>query len=239
MEFISRIKTCETREYVFFWEKYFNLKWEVDTLEFIKRNCDSNTHFYDIGSWIGPTALAAGAKGATVTAFEPDPKAYDELVKNIALNNFDIVAENKAVADKNITMNLHFDGAAGNSMSTLLKLQGGGSARVNCLSIDSLTPGAGKVKEVAKIDIEGFEYFLREDILLFVQRCSALNISLHPRAISGGKVMLWIKTAYFVHKLSWRFKMSLFFHIKQQILIAKNIFLKRPVKNFSISLELD
>ena len=68
-----------------FWNKFNAGTWEPETLDIIEEHTGPPVHFFDIGSWIGPTALHAAAQGASVTAVEADPRALEPLRRNIAL----------------------------------------------------------------------------------------------------------------------------------------------------------
>lgn len=81
-----------------------NLVHEESTTELFKKVVKEDNVVVDLGANIGYfTLLAArlvGKKGK-VYAFEPEPKNYDYLIKNIKLNDYEnIVALQKAVSDK-------------------------------------------------------------------------------------------------------------------------------------------
>ena len=78
----------------------FNLKWEVrnDTDKaIIQEVCAQKVYgetfsagmkVLDVGAQIGSFSVFAASKGASVRAFEPDPKNYATLLENLALNEF-------------------------------------------------------------------------------------------------------------------------------------------------------
>jgi FkbM family methyltransferase len=69
-----------------FWEMVTSDSWEPSTFKILQR-CLSKDHTYlDIGAWVGPTVLFGSQLAKSCYAFEPDPVAYDALVKNLKLN---------------------------------------------------------------------------------------------------------------------------------------------------------
>jgi FkbM family methyltransferase len=82
-----------------------NLVHETATTELFKKVVKEGNVVIDLGANIGYfTLLAArivGSKGK-VYSFEPEPKNYNYLLKNIKLNNYEnVIAIQKAVSDKN------------------------------------------------------------------------------------------------------------------------------------------
>lgn len=65
---------------------------------------DEGSLFLDVGSNVGSYAIWAGDCGASVWAFEPAPGAFQRLVENIRLNEFDIRAHNVALGQDTGTM---------------------------------------------------------------------------------------------------------------------------------------
>jgi FkbM family methyltransferase len=54
----------------------------------------------DIGAYTGFYAIAAAQRGATVTAYEPNPVVHRRLKDNVAANNVRVTCVRKAVSDK-------------------------------------------------------------------------------------------------------------------------------------------
>ena len=69
-----------------FWWRAGAGRWEPETFEILARYATSEDVFYDVGAWIGPTAIYAGRACRRVYTFEPDPVAYHYLLWNIHLN---------------------------------------------------------------------------------------------------------------------------------------------------------
>ena len=62
-----------------FWSGVNDGRWEPDTFRLFDRVLMPNWRFVDIGAWVGPTALYAARKVATVDAYECDPVALGHL----------------------------------------------------------------------------------------------------------------------------------------------------------------
>jgi FkbM family methyltransferase len=69
-----------------FWEKFSKWEYEPDTQALLKAFCTPNTVFIDIGAAYGSLSLTAAAYGADVWCFEPNPRVFEGLVRNISLN---------------------------------------------------------------------------------------------------------------------------------------------------------
>ena len=148
-----------------FWRNIYNT-WEHDTYESIIPHLSKDKIFVDIGAWQGPISLIAQKYSKQCICFEPDPIAYEYLVKNIELNGFtNIIAINAAVSNES---ELYI----GNN-----ELGGGGSSylrpqnSVKCPTI-SFPEILNKFNlnenniSVIKIDIEGYECELLQDPVL-------------------------------------------------------------------------
>lgn len=70
---------------------------DFSEMRFWRELLDKGSLFLDVGSNVGSYAIWAGDCGAKVWAFEPDPGAFQRLVENIQLNEFDICAHNMAL----------------------------------------------------------------------------------------------------------------------------------------------
>lgn len=84
-----------------FW-KGLEAGWEPQSVKIWAKLCKQSQMILDIGANTGVYALIAKAMqpNATVIAFEPLPRIYEKLQKNITLNSFHIKAECLAVANQ-------------------------------------------------------------------------------------------------------------------------------------------
>lgn len=85
-----------------FWRGFGN-SWEKESLKLWVKLCEESQVIFDIGANTGVYALVAKTinNNAKVYSFEPEPKYFDMLRKNIILNNFDIKSYRKAISDHN------------------------------------------------------------------------------------------------------------------------------------------
>jgi len=153
-----------------FWAALENGTWEPQTFDILDACLDAETTFFDIGAWIGPTTLY-GAQIARLTySLEPDPVAHAELLENVDLNSESswadsIVVINGAVAPRNGDTEIGSLGQPGDSMSSALFANlGGPTWSVLGVTLESMI-GMEAGRKLIKIDIEGGEYAIAEDIL--------------------------------------------------------------------------
>jgi FkbM family methyltransferase len=128
----------------------------------------------DCGANVGLFALKMASSGATVYAFEPNPYAYDELVKRTS--NFpNIICYNKAVAGEasEVKLFLHEhseqDQVKWSTGSSLLSYKGNVQKDnfhiVEAVDFIEFINSLGKKVMLIKIDIEGAEINLIERII--------------------------------------------------------------------------
>lgn len=72
--------------YTQYWRTLEELQWEPETILSIAKFAGPDWVFFDVGSWMGPTALCAASLGAKVFCFEPDPLAFERLARNVSFN---------------------------------------------------------------------------------------------------------------------------------------------------------
>jgi FkbM family methyltransferase len=151
-------------DHVDFWHNVSRAIWEQHTYTFLSRWLTPSTVYFDVGAWIGPTALYAATRCKEVVCFEPDPVAYGTLLGNIALNGLHNVRTYcVAMSDRfGVAKMSSFGAELGDSQTSLLNP---GRSRN---SIDAVTvsweafveSAALGLPGVIKIDIEGGEFRL-------------------------------------------------------------------------------
>jgi len=229
----STFTTSDNARYARFWEKLRTGKWrEVDTLAFIASNCDRDAVLYDIGAWIGPISLMAGARGATVYALEPDPVAHDALLQNVACNAFRITVINKAVSIDGTPLTLYVKKEKGDSETSALATNGTESLVVETVRLADLPGRDGRQRKVVKVDIEGYEYRLRADLAAFCHDADALHLSFHPRNLQS-RAEAWRETSALVAELADVFELSKPKRAGLQLKAAAYCFAPRP-HNFHV-----
>lgn len=166
-------------------------KWERKLVHFVERVSGPRTALYDIGAWCGPVTLIAAAKGARVVALEPDPVAFRALRGHLTLNGFDVDAREVAIGKERGTMRLYAHAEFGDSMTSAV-VPSASWIEVETVRLEDLPRFDGICTSILKIDIEGMEYVLADDILDFCRdRKCAVSLSCHPRNLwlSGRREM--------------------------------------------------
>jgi FkbM family methyltransferase len=172
-----------------FWTHIYESQWENQTFDAILPHLDKNKTFVDIGAWQGPISLVAQQYSKQCLCFEPDPYAYDYLVKNVQANGFDnIICENVAVSAES-KLNI---GASelGGGVTSFTKADN--SIECKTISIQQIFEKYNLTSEnvsVIKIDIEGYECELLKDPFW-----KTLNVNMH---ISLHGLFFQDKTTYF------------------------------------------
>ena len=156
-----------------FWSNFLN--WEQNDLDFVSQIAEENKIFIDIGAWIGPYTLIAASMGMKVYAFEPDKVAFQELKKNINLNNFkhkpEIFNFGLSKTDKKAYLYSNTDDF-GKSESGLINYKNQKNTKQTEIELKSFLQEIYKIKnhnsndkiKILKIDIEGGEFLFEKDI---------------------------------------------------------------------------
>lgn len=138
--------------------------WEYETTSIFLDLCKSANLVLDIGANTGTFTLLACLANprARVLSFEPVPRNFSRLLRNIQLNGFDSRCEafNIAISDWTGTADFHVPSLDVPASSSLdpngFRGISGELIRVTVNSIDAIVPPGVKV-DVAKIDVEKFE----------------------------------------------------------------------------------
>ncbi len=128
--------------------------------ELVKRNVNKGDVVLDIGAHVGYyTLLLARLVGeqGKVYAFEPDPKNFALLKKNVETNGYkNVIAEQRAVSENAGKAMLHIGGRSAHHSLLRNKYSSDRSVEVASVRLDDCIKG--KVNFI-KIDVEGAEYF--------------------------------------------------------------------------------
>lgn len=177
------IRVSPRTERAAFWRKAEAGGWEEATLRFVRDTTDADTTFVDIGAWIGPISLLAGARAKRVIAIEPDPVAARELEEIVALNDAPIEIWHAGIDAAKGSLRLYAKTGFGDTMTSSLGDPAGEAIGVAAVTFDDISAAiadsVGKV--VVKMDVEGHEFRVGEQLVAFARRHrAALNLSLHP-----------------------------------------------------------
>lgn len=145
--------------------------WEPEISHLVGQILKPGDVFVDIGANVGYDSLLGsslvGPLGRVI-AIEASPTTFAELKKNIALNkSTNIRAVNVAVSDREGTLDL-FDVSARNCGAATTLVERGGKliASVDALPLRQiLTPTEMRSVRLMKIDVEGAEQMILNDIL--------------------------------------------------------------------------
>jgi FkbM family methyltransferase len=179
--------------------------WEPHTFEVLKRNLDRETTYVDIGAWIGVTPFWASGKVKSVIAVEPDPKC-GEILDALGVDYPDVTILHGALSpDPRVT--IHAVGEFGSSETSILDIGDGETAEVPGLRLDDVMRLAGTGPVFVKIDIEGYEFRLEDEIAgLRTYPLRGLQLAVHPqlleRTLSGVPAWRRLKCAWRVWRLS-------------------------------------
>ena len=156
-----------------FWNNFSN--WEKKDLDFVTEVAEEDRVFIDVGAWIGPYTLIAASMGMKVYAFEPDKVAFQELKKNIKLNNFKHKPEifNYGLSKMDTKAYLYSNtNDFGKSESGLINYKNQKNTKKINIELRNFLQEIDKIKnyhlndkiKVIKIDIEGGEFLFEKDI---------------------------------------------------------------------------
>ncbi|HEY8154697.1 MAG TPA: FkbM family methyltransferase [Myxococcota bacterium] len=145
-----------------FWEDY-----ERNILTWWPDEMGPGRVFLDVGANVGLYSLAAAARGATVVAFEPNPRTRARLHANIRLNALEdrITVRPEALIDSVGTATLFADVHEGQKdanagvASLSSKNAAGRSIEVKTSTLDAIVEELGLARvDWIKMDIQGAEY---------------------------------------------------------------------------------
>ena len=164
-----------------FWDQ-FSDQWEPQTYNFFQRNLIKGSGFLDIGAWVGPTAFIATSLGAgNIKIVEPNPVNFFHLLSsqfnNDLMSNWFLV--NACVSNNNENKVIGpLRGITTGSSATNIRDQDQGGAQIISLKLGELLND--EEFSLIKIDIEGAEELILEDLRILANHNAAIWLSLHP-----------------------------------------------------------
>ena len=174
-----------------FWPRLPN--WEPETLEFFTKYLIKGTDYLDIGAWIGPTALLATALGARkIKAVEPNPINFMHLVttqvNNGLMQKWSLI--NACVSDTRTPSVIGpIKGILHASSATNIIDRDQDGVEIMSLKIKDLLQGRENYSLI-KVDIEGAEQYIIDDLSIFSTCNAAVWLSLHPPFIANKYLFL-------------------------------------------------
>jgi len=172
----SRYKVVDNR----FWDE-FESGWEPQTFRVFKHYLAPDVSYLDLGAFIGPTMLLAGACGCDkMVCVEANPLSFQQLKTNYRMNRkllppatfFNLCIYNKSGVD--VTF-------GGRDYSAACMI-GGSRWQIPSISLSDLLEKVGPFKHLfIKIDIEGAETRILSDMKRLADESNiAIYLSLHP-----------------------------------------------------------
>ena len=137
---------------------------ESALLEKMFSNIIDGDVIYDIGANIGVISLLLAGHPSTensvIQSFEPESKNYNQLKKNIMLNDMSksIIPHQLALGIEKGTIDLFVRGHAGEGRHSIAESKGStGTVSVNIESCSVFAESSGTIPDLVKIDVEGAE----------------------------------------------------------------------------------
>ncbi len=149
-------------------------------LEFLLRQVRPGDVVVDVGANVGLyTVFLAHAVGPSghVYAFEPEPRNFDLLCQNVALNRLNqVTTVNRAVSDRTGKAVLHLSkthGALHRMHPSRLCRQ---TVEVDCVRLDDFFNDPRQRVNLVKLDIEGHEYHALRGMQRVLSACPQLGV---------------------------------------------------------------
>lgn len=129
---------------------------EFEEMSFVLHFLRPDDMFVDVGANVGSyTVLAGGAVGATCVAFEPAPRAFDALQRNVTINGFTSRAQLIQAAVGSMQGKVSFTSGRDTLNHVDLDAAEADSIDVDMTTLDTALNGLAPT--LMKIDVEGFE----------------------------------------------------------------------------------
>lgn len=192
-----------------FYHKLSAGTWEPNTFAVLSRNLDRETVYVDIGAWIGVTPFWATHIAKAVIAVEPDPACVDILGK--LSGNFSNLTVIHGALAKDVNVRLNSVSGFGSSASSILNIGDGDSIVVSGYNIEDIMQSVGRSSVFVKIDIEGYEFKLGEEVKkLQNYNLRGLQLAVHPQVYErdqrGNLLLRRLRTAINTRKLGHIFQ---------------------------------
>lgn len=164
---------------------------EPVTTALFRRAVEPGMVVVDVGAFLGQYSLLAARQvgdAGKVFAFEPDPRNFTFLARNVERNGLAdrISAVPKAISDRTGEMTLYLDPDVGSGSSIVFRRRRGvATATVSTLTLDEFL-GHNITPDVIKLDIEGGEVRALDGMAETLQRAKpdlAMFVECFPKAL--------------------------------------------------------
>lgn len=173
------VTLADLPEYRKFYRKLASGVWEPRTFRALSDQLGPDVTYIDIGGWIGVTPFWAAKRAKKVIVVEPDPKCRGILKALLPLYPNVTLCEGALTPKNCLTLNA-VEGF-GSSETSALCIGDGASVTVEGCSMAHLLSLAGPGPVFVKIDIEGYEYEIADELkLLDSDAIKGVQLALHP-----------------------------------------------------------
>lgn len=168
-----------------FWDKVESGSYEPDTLFSLKRHVSSDVVFFDVGAAVGVMTLVAASLGAKCISYEPVPRFFCALRKNIDLN-LGVKAQilvKPSVVSNFFQSSITLRDQIGHSISSIVYPENLDEVSDLVDLKKEISENCLTFKPVIKLDIEGAEYkLLRDETLLEILQAkkAIVILAIHP-----------------------------------------------------------
>jgi len=199
------IRLPELRRYRKFYDKLRAGRWEARTFQVLGEHLDEQTHYVDIGAWIGVTAFWASHLAKSVVAVEPDPDCIEILRQLSPCYPKVKLLEGALARDSEVLLHAVTD--FGSSETSALRIGGGPSVVAKGFAIEEIMGQAGTGPVFVKIDIEGYEYEMAIEIAkLRSYDLRGMQCAVHPqlfeKSLTGPLLLRRLRTLV----KTWQFR---------------------------------
>ena len=178
--FGQNILLADLPQYRKFYAKLAAETWEPRTFGALSAGLDRDTVYVDVGGWIGVTPFWASRLAKRVIVIEPDPACLAILTALAPLYPNVTVIAGALSSEKHVT--IHAIEEFGSSETSVLDIGTGGEQRAEGRSFAEILAPVRSETIFVKIDIEGYEYAIREEIeKLGGYRLKGMQLALHPQ----------------------------------------------------------
>lgn len=170
-----------------YYDAFWNLTdWEEYNYKLIKELSVNHKVFVNAGGWVGPFTLYAGKLFDRVYTLEPDTVAFDELKKNVEVNNYTNVSIYNIAFFNNTTSNITIgvgNWKFGDSGTSIFHSRE--TVNVPCVTLrDFFESNNIPERALLQLDVEGAEYVLFEDFEFFAKFKPTIILEVHARFMS-------------------------------------------------------